>query len=541
MADSCRTGAKVLSVVHFFFWIAVLLFSFAVRLRLLSVPLERDEGEYAYIAQLMLNGIPPYIHAFTMKLPGVPAFYALFMAQFGHTVEALHTGLLIVDACSTLLLFLLAKKLYNSTRALVSAACFSFLLVAPPVQGSAAHATHFLILFFLASVVITAYSGAQSKSGAFWSGLCAGISIVMKQHAVILIPFLFWFHFFKASCRRPSDTDAGKTGAIALFITGVLTPYALMCTVFYHVGVFRKFWFWTVIYAQKYVSETSLIEGIGNLFSGSLEVIRPYAPLWLVAAAGMYWGVIKAALLDKKFVLLLTVSLFMALCPGLYFRGHYFIILFPLLALALGAADWYLDESPPGLRLPAIRLVVAIVMIGYPVFKNPGYFLYWTPEEIARNQYGNSPFIESLTIAKFIRENTQKNEKILVFGSEPQIYFYSDRVSASGHVYMYGLMENQSYSKVMQQELMCDTYLTRPKLIVLVRNEASWCINEHTDKTLLDWIPVYLRGHYEKVGFVNLGYPSEYFMGADALKSKRRSYTNYVIIYKRKDAEINKS
>ena len=31
-----------------------------VRIRLLDFPLERDEGEYAYAGQLILQGIPPY-------------------------------------------------------------------------------------------------------------------------------------------------------------------------------------------------------------------------------------------------------------------------------------------------------------------------------------------------------------------------------------------------------------------------------------------------------------------------------------------------
>ena len=39
----------------------------AVRVRLLDVPLERDEGEYAYVGQLMLQGVPPYQEVYTMK------------------------------------------------------------------------------------------------------------------------------------------------------------------------------------------------------------------------------------------------------------------------------------------------------------------------------------------------------------------------------------------------------------------------------------------------------------------------------------------
>ncbi len=52
--------------------LAVIVFGFvlAIRIRLLGIPLERDEGEYAYAGQLMLQGIPPYKLAYNMKFPG---------------------------------------------------------------------------------------------------------------------------------------------------------------------------------------------------------------------------------------------------------------------------------------------------------------------------------------------------------------------------------------------------------------------------------------------------------------------------------------
>src|ERR1035441_2463026 len=64
--------------------LVVLLFGM-IRFRLLDFPLERDEGEYAYAGQLILQGIAPYKFCYTMKLPGTAAAYALFMAIFGQT------------------------------------------------------------------------------------------------------------------------------------------------------------------------------------------------------------------------------------------------------------------------------------------------------------------------------------------------------------------------------------------------------------------------------------------------------------------------
>ena len=51
-----------------------------LRLPLLDLPLERDEGEYAYIAWRMSLGEVPYRDWFDQKPPGVFAIY--FLARF---------------------------------------------------------------------------------------------------------------------------------------------------------------------------------------------------------------------------------------------------------------------------------------------------------------------------------------------------------------------------------------------------------------------------------------------------------------------------
>ena len=96
-------GAPTADRRHFFhrhwtWWLmlAVLLLVAVIRLRLLNFPLERDEGEYAYAGQLMLQGIPPYELAYNMKFPGVYAAYALIMAVFGETPAGIHLGILCV-------------------------------------------------------------------------------------------------------------------------------------------------------------------------------------------------------------------------------------------------------------------------------------------------------------------------------------------------------------------------------------------------------------------------------------------------------------
>lgn len=87
----------------------IILFTGAIRVRLLDVPLERDEGEYAYAGQLILDGIPPYAQAYNMKMPGIYAGYALILAIFGQTLTGIHLGLLVINTATIFLVFLLGK------------------------------------------------------------------------------------------------------------------------------------------------------------------------------------------------------------------------------------------------------------------------------------------------------------------------------------------------------------------------------------------------------------------------------------------------
>src|SRR5258705_1460250 len=99
----------------------IILFVGAVRLRLRDMPLERDEGEYAYSGQLLLQGIPPYKLAYNMKLPGIYAAYAAILAVLGESPAGVHIGLLLINAATTLLLCLLTARLFGRLAGIVAA------------------------------------------------------------------------------------------------------------------------------------------------------------------------------------------------------------------------------------------------------------------------------------------------------------------------------------------------------------------------------------------------------------------------------------
>src|SRR5438105_13603570 len=111
-------------------WLIVaitLLLCLVVRVRLRDMPIERDEGEYAYAGQLMLEGIPPYKLAYNMKLPGTYAAYAVIMALFGQTSSGIHFGVALVNAASIILIFFLGRRLLDDVVGIVAAISFGLL------------------------------------------------------------------------------------------------------------------------------------------------------------------------------------------------------------------------------------------------------------------------------------------------------------------------------------------------------------------------------------------------------------------------------
>ena len=116
--------------------IFALAFFASIRFHFRDLPLERDEGEYAYMGKLMLEGVPPYQLAFTMKLPGTCAAFAAIMAVFGQTAGGIRLGMIVVTTLCALFVFLLGKRLYGLLAGTIASITYIFLAIRPGVLGA---------------------------------------------------------------------------------------------------------------------------------------------------------------------------------------------------------------------------------------------------------------------------------------------------------------------------------------------------------------------------------------------------------------------
>jgi len=199
---------------------------------------------------------------------------------------------------------------------------------------------------------------------------------------------------------------------------------------------------------------------------------------------------------------------FLAVVPGFYFRQHYFIVVLPVVALLTGAAVSFGRNLLQRKRAwPAVQLGLPVALFlsafGYSIIQQKAFLFELSPEMACRTLYSGNPFSESIQIARYIKANSAPSDRIAVIGSEPQIYFYSDRRSATGYIYTYALVEEQKYALKMQQEMMGDIEEVRPKYLVYVDISASWLRHHNASMLIFDWWAQY-RQSYDLVGIIDI-------------------------------------
>jgi Dolichyl-phosphate-mannose-protein mannosyltransferase len=639
-------------------WILVgltILFVVVVRVRLREMPLERDEGEYAYVGQLMLHGVPPYREAYAMKLPGTYAAYALIMAVFGQSASGIHLGLALVNAASIILMFLLGRRLLGEASGVTAAVAFALLSLSPSVMGLAAHATHFVVLAALGGILFllracgeevqSPRSKVQSQGAEVQgpksnvqslrydvqsqepssltfhvsrftlhapllvAGLLFGLAFLMKQHglffglfgAVYLLRVRTgeWLAAAGANGRQPGIRNPRERSGFSLtgpassaglgrlvrdlgwFALGWLLPYGLTCLVLWWAGAFHQFVFWTITYAAQYASAIPIVRGPDVLRATLNAVVGPNLILWVlpwVGALVMWWesrldgdslrskvqslksnirsprsevegeeaGARQSSIANRQsqipcprfFLTVLLFCSFASASVGLYFREHYFILVLPVLALLTGVAvsrGLYLLKHDQTIELflavPILGLFVIAVCAA--LIGHGAVWLALTPEQAIRSTYGSTLFAETVRVADYLKAHAAPDARVAVLGSEPEIYFYSRRRAATGHLYMYPLMEEHPYALKLQEQVIGEIERARPEYVIYVDDEYSWLTQPSSPQKLFEWWKDYWAANLDLVQ--TIGFQEGLARGMDMDKPPKEPPVPYhILILKRR-------
>ena len=378
--------------------VGVVVLFMALRLRMLSVPLERDEGEYAYIAQQMLRGVPPYESGQILKLPGVPAIYAVAMAILGETTEAIRAALIAFNSAAIVLVFFLGRRLTNRAVALVAAFCYGLLSLDAVFSGVAAQSEQFVMPFILAGLLLASRGGSP-----LGIGLLFGLGVLCKQHAAAFAIVGF-----------PLLIAPRGWGASVRFCVGLALPWSGVAAVMVGLDMFSSFWYWTVTRAAIYgaTNDTTVSGALGELSRLALA-----APLvWMLSALGLVRLSIGA---QWRFVATMLAGGALGGLPGLNLFGHYFIYLLPLASICFGYGAYCLAEMINVQPVATVGAAIAGLLLAITAVPKVPYLFSMTPVEISRQTYGNNPFPEAIELADYIKAHG--GGSVFVFGSETEL------------------------------------------------------------------------------------------------------------------------
>jgi hypothetical protein len=144
--------------------------------------------------------------------------------------------------------------------------------------------------------------------------------------------------------------------------------------------------------------------------------------------------------------------------------------------------------------------------------------------------------VEASPLGVYLRQHTVPTDTVVVFGSEPEIYFYAHRHSASGYIYVYSLMEDQAYWLPMQKQMMQEVEANRPAYAVVVDVWDSWLQRPGSPQLVAfnSWMNGYVSDGFDEVGMVELAdQESRYFWGDEARGHHQPG--REIRIFKRKD------
>ena len=251
-------------------------------------------------------------------------------------------------------------------------------------------------------------------------------------------------------------------------------------------------------------------------------VVRPFA-IWEIAAVGLcapLWS--RYARTHGGFVPSFFFFSVLSVCPGFYFRPHYFILLLPAAALCAGIGVWAVRQSLLERRfgvsvawLPVLYFAVVFV-----IAVNSQVKTYFRLDPVSLNQriFGRDPFVEAVAVGNYIKAHSSEQETVAIFGSEPEICFYASRHCASSYLYTYPLMEKQKYAQQMRDDMLQQVQAARPRFLVYVDVARSWGTKATLEENrgFLETLWNYSRRNYELVDQVPLASNPEHLWGSQA-------------------------
>ena len=468
----------------------------ALRWNNFNAPLVRDEGEYAYAAQLLRSGSLPYEHSFLQKPPMVVYSYALANLVAPGIWWGPRALACMGIAAATVLLGWVARKEFGVGTSLTVMWLFTPMVLLPELEEFTANTEMFMLLPLLALIAL--YVANRQRRGSGWMWLLAGfvgaVAVLYKYTALPIVLFIMGTWWVETWRRGKSLPELVRGGTLTAIGAGVAAAASL--AVFFARDGGRALWECTIIFNRYYAGSglfnlDGLQYRLGNLWSN-------WWILFLLPLGLAGWQVPRMWF----WLSLLGLGL---LSTGGNPAGHYYLPMLPawalLAAVAIRRIGSWANARLPQISLPMHVPVTAVALIL--ICLSDYHWLTRSAESFAKERIsGDNPFLESVVVAKKLSEISKPGDKVYVAGSEPQILSYARRFSPTRFVIAYPMTLPTPLAGQYQREAIEDLRTQPPAFIVLARSPMSWLMQLSTPQDFPKFLDKLLKGEYEPVGAV---------------------------------------
>lgn len=464
-------------------WLILAALLVLMRWPFLGVPLERDEGEYAYCAWQMRQGGMPYRDIVTSVSPGIFFLYRFCFALFGDTVKDIRLFTMWYLILTLIMFYYVARRRLGIFAALAASLVFVFLTTDPSILACMSNRETFMLLPLLLSFLCLEFGLATGQRRWFIIlGLINALAFMLKQTAIFNIFFILavcgWHYYQKKEYRLFWQ-------GLGLVAGGFVSGISIFVFYFYSQHALRDFYYWVFIH-PRIMSEQLRWGGCKNIaelwwvlksiFSdGIVKIITKQFPLNLLAAVSI---LAMFGRREKKDYVFFVWLLFM-LCgvvTGWRLRRHYFQLLTVPAALLCGCLFAYIKdwiEAHGRARVKPLYYGGILVTVGIPLFLLLWNYSPLNSAQISKKIYGIQVFSVADTISRYVVRQTKPTEPLYILGSEQEIYFYSKRKCVDEYITAYALTYNYGDPRARQEAVATALKKQLPPVIIKINQSTS--------------------------------------------------------------------
>ena len=476
----------------------------AVRVPSIAEPLGIDQSLWASAVRGMSRHQLLYRDVWEQRPPGIYFTYLAGFSILGWTPAAVAWLDILASTATALLLFLIVRRLSDTTIGALAAALYSTLTIPGWLYRHDGFLERSVCeTFIVVCVALSAWCAVEcrERSSILWAagiGVFAGAAVVLKPNAGVYFPALLaWLWIYQRQSPSTSRSSITRTLVFAVLASAIAPVVTFLWL--WHLGLLGDARVAVLEFNRFYVGQGFTLNAYAIDFSKAIWLRMKTDPLWAAGGIGSLvatWEVGRKRTLSALPGLAVfwgAAAAIVIMVNGARLFNTYFIQAFAPLAVL---AAWVIGDrarDSPGARIVA---VATVLVMGSLMFQRnyPARVLEWARADLdlIRGRIDRTAYLDKFggygttsrggysaraneELASYIRANTASDDRVFLFGiNGAGIYFLSDRLTAHRFLRVNFFVPSEFRNPAFTLDaVVADLTARRPKYLIFEQLHSS--------------------------------------------------------------------